>query len=125
MKHPGVTELKLTVEQIEKDREEEVIVHCHDDKASWVHNVREAALGQITVCGYKNNVLYRLRLSDIYYFEVVDGASFLYTQKDVYNAKEKLYEFEQISARSALFRCSKSMILNVDKIDYKIGRAHV
>lgn len=49
---------------------------------------------------------------------IVDGASFLYTQKDVYNAKEKLYEFESISARSALFRCSKSMILNADKIDY-------
>ena len=110
--------MKLRVEQIGNDKEEAVIVQCHNREATWVQNIREAAFGQITVCGYKDNVLYRLRLSDIFYFEVVDGASFLYTKKDVYNAKEKLYEFEQISARSALFRCSKSMILNVDKIDY-------
>lgn len=58
------------------------------------------------------------RLLAVFYFEVVDGASFLYTQKDVYNAKEKLYEFESISSRSSLFRCSKSMILNADRIDY-------
>lgn len=110
--------MKLTVERIERDMEESVTVCCHDTEAVWVENVREAALGQICVCGYKDNVLYRLRLSDIYYFEVVDGISFFYTQKDVFTAKEKLYEFESISARSALFRCSKSMIVNADKIDY-------
>lgn len=110
--------MKLTIEQIAKEKEEEVKVCCHDSEAVWVQNVREAALGQICVCGYKDNVLYRLRLSDIYYFEVVDGVSFLYTQGDVFTAKEKLYEFEGISSRSALFRCSKSMILNADKIDY-------
>lgn len=110
--------MKFTVEQVAKEREEEVTVCCHDAEAVWVQNVKEAALGQISVCGYKDNVLYRLRLSDIYYFEVVDGASFFYTQKDVFTAKEKLYEFESMSERSTLFRCSKSMILNADKIDY-------
>ena len=113
-----VIRVRLTVEQIEKEKEEEVIVRCHDTEAGWVQNVREAALGQILVCGYKDHVLYRLRLSDIYYFEVVDGVSFFYTQKEVFTSKEKLYEFESMSARSALFRCSKSMILNADKIDY-------
>lgn len=110
--------MKLKVEQIANDKEEEVLVCCHDTQALWVQNVKEAAFGQISVCGYKNDVLYRLRLSDIYYFEVVDGASFFYTQKEVFKAKEKLYEFESMSTRSALFRCSKSMILNADKIDY-------
>ena len=110
--------MKLEVEQIDMEREEEVIVRCHDVEADWVESVRDAAMGQLTVCGYKDNVLHRLRLSEIYYFEVVDGASFFYTQNDVFNAKEKLYEFEDVSAKSSLFRCSKSMILNYDKIDY-------
>ena len=78
--------------------------------------VKKAAYGQIFVHGYKNDKLYRLSLSDIYYFEVVDGVSFLYTQNEVFRAKEKLYE--SVSAKSYLFRCSKSMILNADKIDY-------
>lgn len=110
--------MKLEVEQIDIEKEEEVIVRCHDVDADWVGSVRDAAMGQLTVCGYKDNVLHRLRLSEIYYFEVVDGASFFYTQNDVFNAKEKLYEFEDVSAKSSLFRCSKSMILNADKIDY-------
>ena len=110
--------MKLEVEQIDIEKEEEVIVRCHDVEADWVGSVRDAAMGQLTVCGYKDNVLHRLRLSEIYYFEVVDGASFFYTQNDVFNAKEKLYEFEDVSAKSSLFRCSKSMILNADKIDY-------
>ena len=110
--------MKLEVEQIDMEREEEVIVRCHDVEADWVGNVKDAAMGQLTVCGYKDNVLHRLRLSEIYYFEVVDGTSFFYTQNDVFNAKEKLYEFEDVSAKSSLFRCSKSMILNADKIDY-------
>lgn len=110
--------MKLEVEQIDMEREEEVIVRCHDVGADWVGNVKDAAMGQLTVCGYKDNVLHRLRLSEIYYFEVVDGTSFFYTQNDVFNAKEKLYEFEDVSAKSSLFRCSKSMILNADKIDY-------
>lgn len=110
--------MKLRVEQIAKEKEEEVIVCCHDAEAVWVQNVKEAAQGQIAVCGYKDNSLYRLQLAEIYYFEVVDGVSFFYTQNDVFTSKEKLYEFENMSARSTLFRCSKSMILNADKIDY-------
>lgn len=62
--------------------------------------------------------MYRLNLLDVFYFEVVDGNSFIYMQKDVYSVKEKLYEFEKMSCRSPLFRCSKSMILNADKNDY-------
>lgn len=110
--------MKLEVEQIDMEKEEEVIVRCHDVGADWVGNVKDAVMGQLTVCGYKDNVMHRLRLSEIYYFEVVDGTSFFYTQNDVFNAKEKLYEFEDVSAKSSLFRCSKSMILNADKIDY-------
>ena len=40
------------------------------------------------------------------------------TQAAVFEAKEKLYAFEQLCAGSTLFRCSKSMILNAEKIDY-------
>ena len=62
--------------------------------------------------------MHRLRLSEVFYFEVVDDRSFLYTRTAVYEAKEKLYEFERLCEGSTLFRCSKSMILNPTKIDY-------
>lgn len=110
--------MDFKVQQVTEETEESVTVCCHDAKAEWVDKVQEAALGQIVVCGNKEGKLHQIRLSDVYYFEVVDGNSFIYTKRDVFTAKEKLYEFENISLRSSLFRCSKSMILNADKIDY-------
>ena len=110
--------MKVTVEQIDLAREEELIVCCHDPGAAWVAGVTEAASRQRTVSGWRENTLHRLKLSEIFYIEVVDDRSFLYTQGEVFKAKEKLYEFEQLCAGSTLFRCSKSMILNAEKIDY-------
>jgi len=110
--------MKVTVEQIGKDRGEEVIVRCHDPGAEWVSNVTEASSVHRMICGWQDDSMHRLRLSEVFYFEVVDDRSFLYTRTAVYEAKEKLYEFERLCEGSTLFRCSKSMILNATKIDY-------
>lgn len=110
--------MRVTVEKIDREHEEELIVRCHDPGAAWVEGVREAASGQRTVCGWREDTLRRLKLSEILYFEVVDDRSFVYTQAEVFEVKERLYEFERLCAGSALFRCSKSMVLNADKIDY-------
>ena len=67
---PVITKADMhIVEQIDKKREEHVMVYCHNREASWVQNVREAVFGQTSVCGYKNHVLYQLKLSDIFYVE--------------------------------------------------------
>ena len=110
--------MKVSVEKIDKEKEEEVVIRCYDLESEWVDCVREAANGQMTVCGYKDAKLYRIYLSEICYFEVVDGNSFIYTDTEIYEAHEKLYEFENKTIGSSLFRCSKSMILNADKIVY-------
>ena len=54
--------MKCEVEQIDPKQEEHVMVYCHNREASWVQNVREAVFGQTSVCGYKNHVLYQLKL---------------------------------------------------------------
>ena len=110
--------MKINIEQIDREEEQELIVRCHDPDAAWVESVKEAALGQRSICGWSDDALHSLKLSDIYYFEVVDERSFLYTKGEVFKAKEKLYEFERLCAGSTLFRCSKSMILNADKINH-------
>ena len=110
--------MRVTVEQVDREREEELIVRCHDPGAPWVQSVQEAASGQQAVCGWRNDELHRLKLSEVFYFEVVDDRAFVYTQSEVFEVKEKLYEFERLCVGSALFRCSKSMILNADRIDY-------
>lgn len=102
--------MKLTVEQIPPAEQEEILVRCHDTEQPWVKAVQGAAAGQITVNGVANGKFYRLKLGDIYYFEVVEGSSFLYGKKEVFSCKLKLYEFEALCSGTMLFRCSKSNV---------------
>lgn len=110
--------MKLTVKQIQKDEPEEIIICCHDAAAAWVKAVQNISGGQLTINGTSNEKTYRIKLSSVYYFEIVDGTSFLYCQKDVFVCKQRLYEFESLCSGTMLFRCSKSMILNAEKISY-------
>ncbi len=110
--------MRFTVEQVTAEVPEEVRIRCHDPKAPWVGEMQSIAAGQVTVNGISDGKLCRLKLGDIYYFEVVDGSSFLYCQKEVFSCKQKLYEFEALCIGTMLFRCSRSMILNAGKIDY-------
>ena len=41
---------------------------------------------------------------------------FIYLIDAVYESKQKLYELEELLSGTKLFRCSKSMILNIAKI---------
>ena len=81
--------MRVTVEQIDREREEELIVRCHDPGAAWVQGVQEAVSGQQTVCGWREDEMHRLKLSEVFYFEVVDERAFVYTQADVFEAKER------------------------------------
>ena len=110
--------MKLSVEQIPRETEEEVIVRCYDTQEKWVGAIRAVTAGEVSVSAFAEEKVYRLKLRDVFYFEIVDGCSFLYCEKSVFKCRQKLYEFEGLCRNSMLFRCSKSMILNADKIDY-------
>lgn len=55
-------------------------------------------------------------LSHIYYLESVDKKTFLYTKEECYETKYRLYELEELLS-AGFVRCSKSMIVNVRKIN--------
>ena len=79
--------MDFKVEQVSEEIEESVLVRCHNPKAEWVNKVHEAAEGQVVICGSLEGKLYQIKLSDIYYFEVVDGNSYIYTKREVFTAK--------------------------------------
>ena len=110
--------MKLSVEQISDENEEEVIVRCYDTQEKWVEAIRAVVAGEVSVSAFSEEKVYRLKISDVYYFEIMEGRSFLYCEKSVFECRQKLYEFEELCRGSMLFRCSKSMILNADKIQY-------
>lgn len=109
--------MKITVEEIGHNEEEEIIVRFHnisDETLRFLQNLKNSRNG---IIGTKGDSIRRIKLEDIYYFEVVDNKSFIYCKNDVYESKMKLYEFEQLSNGSDFFRAAKSMVLNANKID--------
>ncbi|MBQ7218498.1 MAG: LytTR family transcriptional regulator DNA-binding domain-containing protein [Ruminococcus sp.] len=107
---------KITIEQIPRDREEEIVVRCHelsDEVSAVINSLRRS---DTVLLGTKNGETFRVPLRDVYYIESVDNKTFLCLEKNVYETRKKLYELEELTLGTKLFRCSKAMILNIGKI---------
>lgn len=110
--------MRITIEEIGRDQEEELILRCHEVSAEMVRLLTQIKTAQTGLTGFRDEEIHRLGLDEIYYFEVVDGKSFFYCRDSVFESDLKLYEFEELSRGTGFFRASKSMVLNSDKIDF-------
>lgn len=70
-----------------------------------------------SLIAYDGNEIYRIKPASIYYIEVVDNKTFLYCKDKVYESRQKLYELEESLANNDFLRVSKSVILNLSKIN--------
>lgn len=110
--------MKVTIEQIDKTQPEQVIIQCYkvtDQVTSIVNFVKSTG---VSLSGYKEDRMTQVFLHDIFYVEAVDNLVFAYTQNETFELKCKLYEFEDLYISQRFFRCSKSMVVNLMKIDY-------
>lgn len=57
-----------------------------------------------------------ISLLDVLYFESVDNRTFLYTEGEVSEVRQRLYELENILSDKDFIRISKSQIVNINKI---------
>lgn len=64
----------------------------------------------------KDNEWRFVNLLDVLYFESVDNRTFLYTEDDVMEVKQRLYELEIILSDKDFIRISKSQIININKV---------
>ena len=108
--------MDVEIEQVGRERKEQVLIRCH----AVTEEVREIAAfvksrqGRLT--GMKDSRQYEIAVSDIYYFESVDGKTFLYTKEQVYETSYRIYELESMLRPKNYLRVSKSMLLNLMKI---------
>lgn len=110
--------MNVSIQEIGIEEKEEIIIRCHginDEILTIVHKLKES---QDSVIGTSEEEIYRIRMGEIFYFEVVDNKSFIYCKDHVYSSKLKLYEFEELCQRSRFFRATKSTIVNSAKIAY-------
>jgi DNA-binding LytR/AlgR family response regulator len=108
--------MDVEIEQVGRERKEQVLIRCH----AVTEEVREIAAfvksRQGSLTGTKDSRQYEIAVSDIYYFESVDGKTFLYTKEQVYETAYRIYELESMLRSKNFLRVSKSMLLNLMKI---------
>lgn len=76
----------------------------------------EISLADNRIAGEKNGTTHFLNLHDIYYMETVDGKVFLYTAKETFETKARIYQLEEKLTGTPFARVSKSSIVNLKKV---------
>ncbi len=110
--------MRVSVSQISVDQEERAVIQCYevnDDVKSIVSFIKSTGA---TLAGFIDERVSQVPLQDIYFVEAVDNKVFAYTAKKVYELKCKLYEFEAQYENRRFFRCSKSFVINLMKVDH-------
>lgn len=108
--------MNVRVRKIGEQLEEVVEVQCHkvtEEVKEIVHFVKSRQ-GQLT--GNMDGRQYEIAVMDIYYIEAIDNKTFIYSSKDVYESKERLYALESELEDKSFLRVSKSILLNLMKV---------
>ena len=107
--------MKYTIEQI-SNGEDELILRYQRLTREVEQILNFMNLPQRRLIGLKGNSQVVIDISQILYIESVDRKNFVYTESDIFQIEYSLAQIEQILNTINYFRCSKSMIINIDKI---------
>ena len=94
----------------------QIVIKCKkiDDEIKRLKNHIE--LFDKKLYAKKDNKMFFVNSSDILYFDSVDNRTFLYTEDDVMEIKQRLYELEVSLSDKDFVRISKAQIVNINKI---------
>ena len=106
----------LKLLKIKKEEPEQIEIRCHEvtDQVREIVTFIKTRQGQLT--GIQDGNQYEIPVTDVCYVEAVDNRVFLYTNQQVYETRQKLYELEEVLREKYFLRISKSMLLNLMKI---------
>lgn len=110
--------MKIIIESPQPDEEYVVIVRCASPDQRLISMLLSFKTVNTELTGYLNDKIARLNYQDVYYFESNENRVFAYCHSDVYEVKYKLYELEELFNPLDFVRCSKSMIINMEKIEF-------
>lgn len=109
--------MKVRIERVQKSEDELVLIYCCklNEEVTEIVDFIRARDGLVS--GYEDAQIFQVALRDIYYFEGVDNKVYAYLKNHVYEIKNKLYELEEEYRKMKFFRCSKSILVNLMKIE--------
>lgn len=106
--------MKIDIRQIETG-EDEVIIR-YKELTPEVKKILAVLNTTSKIVGKKDEDRVVIDSDDILYFESVDEKTFAYTESDVFRVDNTLQGIIVSMGDDRFFRCSKSMIINVDKV---------
>lgn len=108
--------MDIRIQKIDESQTEYIEIGCHkaDNRVNEI--VRFVKSRQGSIEAGRDDQIYQLPITDIYYIEAVDDKTFIYMKKDCFEARKRLYEFENILSEREYARISKSVIVNLMKI---------
>lgn len=107
----------INISQIPKDEKERLEIYCHTIGNEITEIVRFVKSRQGQLTGIIEGTQYEIPISDVFYIEGVDNKVFIYCEKQVYETRQKLYELEEALKEKHFLRVSKSVLLNLMKIE--------
>ena len=108
--------MEIKVRQIPKEQPEilEIRYHKLTDEIQEIISFVKSGQGQLGARKDGRDV--EIPVVDIFYAESVDNKVFIYTAKESFEVRHKLYELEEKLSGRSFIRVQKSMLLNMLKI---------
>jgi DNA-binding LytR/AlgR family response regulator len=110
--------MNINIHIIEDSMEEKLDIFCHEANKERLKEIaKELVEGNQKITCKKDDKTYQIRLDEVFYIETVDERLFIYCEDDVYENRMRLYEAEQLCSSADFFKASKSMLINIKKIE--------
>ena len=108
--------MDVRILKIAENQPETVEIRCHgiSEQVQEIAAFVKSRQGNLT--GFFENRQYEVPFTDIYYIEAVDNRLFLYSSRRVYETRHRLYELEEMLRKKNFLRVSKSILLNLLKV---------
>jgi len=107
--------MKYTIEQI-KQGDDELILRYQNLNQEVEHIMNFMSFAEKKLIGTKDGSQIVVDVKQILYIESVDRKTFVYLENDVVRVEYTLTQLERMLNSPRFFRCSKSMIMNIDKV---------
>jgi DNA-binding LytR/AlgR family response regulator len=108
--------MKITIDKNEAYKEPEVIIRCAVVDKEIQEIVSTVSVIGRNLAGEIDGETFFIPLSEILYFESVEGSIFFYTDKTVYKSQSRLYNLEDGLRDTYFVRVSKTAIVNLKKL---------
>jgi DNA-binding LytR/AlgR family response regulator len=108
--------MNVEIEQVSRGSRELVLIRCHEitDEVREIEAFVKSRQGSLS--GTSDAKRYEIAVTDICYFESVDGKTFFYTNDRIYETSYRIYELEEMLRAKHFLRISKAMLVNLMKI---------